>query len=100
MSAGVDLTKTKEGFAIKVRVTPRASKSRIDGVMDGALKVKVAAPPVEGAANEELARLLAGFFGAPKSAVSIIAGKSSRIKRAAIRGVSLEKAAGLLASLP
>ncbi len=51
-----------------VRVVPRASKSEIVGEHDGALKVRIASPPVDGAANEELIKVLSKKFGVPKSA--------------------------------
>jgi uncharacterized protein (TIGR00251 family) len=63
-----------------VRVAPRASKTAAAGEHDGALKVRVAAPPVEGAANEELTRFLAHSFGVPARAVEIVGGHASKTK--------------------
>lgn len=64
-----------------VRVVPRASKSEIVGEHDGALKVRIDSPPVDGAANEELIRLLAKAFGLSKSAVEILNGHTSKLKQ-------------------
>ena len=65
---------------LKVRVKPRASKSRVLGVREDVLEVAVAAPPVDGAANEELVRTLAEHYGVPKRAVEILSGETARIK--------------------
>jgi uncharacterized protein len=81
----------KDGQLIfSVRVVPRASRTEILGEHDGALKVRLAAPPVDGAANEALVRILAQAFNTPRDAISIVAGKSSKVKRVAVRGVSSE----------
>ncbi len=69
-----------------VIVVPRASRSEIVGKHDGALKVRIAAPPVEGAANRELQRLLAKIFKLPQNAVEIIAGSNSKRKVVRIDG--------------
>jgi uncharacterized protein len=71
-----------------VRVTPRASRNGIEGEHQGALKVRLTAPPVEDRANDALLRLLAGHLNVPRSAVRIIAGGKSRAKRVEIAGVT------------
>ncbi len=77
----------KDGALIfKVRVVPRASRSEIVGEHDGALRVRIAAPPVDGAANDELVRLLARAFGVPRSAIQIIAGHASKLKTVRVTG--------------
>ena len=82
----------KEGAVIfTVRVVPRASKSEIVGEMDGALKIRIASPPVDGAANAELIKILAKSFDVSKSAVEIIAGQSSKTKSIKIVGLNAEK---------
>jgi len=70
-----------------VRLTPRGGADRVDAVIDGALRVRVAAPAVEGAANEALVRLLARELGVGRSAVRILSGASARRKLVAVRGV-------------
>ena len=69
-----------------VRVTPRAARTEIGGEHDGALKVRLTAPPVEGAANRELKRLLAKIFKLPQNAIEIIAGGNSKQKIIRIHG--------------
>lgn len=78
----------EEGGALvfAVRVAPRASRTAAAGTHDGALKVRVAAPPVEGAANEELARFLARTFGVPARAVEIVSGRASKSKVVRVGG--------------
>jgi uncharacterized protein len=79
---------TKDGAVrLEVRAKPRAHKSRVVGVREGALEVQLAAPPVDGAANDELVRLLADALGVAKSAVHIVRGDSGRNKLVAIQGV-------------
>jgi len=73
---------------LNVRVIPRAKKTELSGERDGALVVRVAAPPVEGAANEAVIDFLAHALGVPKRAVRIVSGERSRTKRVAIAGVT------------
>lgn len=82
------------GVSVRVRVKPRASKSRVLGEREGELEVAVAAPPVDGKANEELVRVLAEFFDVPKSVVDIARGQSGRSKlvRIAVVPARLSKA--------
>ena len=79
-----------------VRVQPRASRDAVDGEWQGALKVRLTAPPVEGEANEALSEFLAGLLKIPKSAVRILSGERSRTKRLELRGVSARQIYNLL----
>jgi uncharacterized protein (TIGR00251 family) len=72
---------------LDVRVIPRAGKSGPAGIRDGALLVRLNAPPVEGAANAELIDVLARLFDIPKRNVTIVRGERSRVKRVRIDGV-------------
>ncbi|HET9681722.1 MAG TPA: DUF167 domain-containing protein [Candidatus Limnocylindrales bacterium] len=65
---------------IEVRLTPRAGVDRIDGAADGVLRCRVAAPPVDGAANDALRQLLADALDLPPSAVRLVAGERGRRK--------------------
>ena len=77
----------KDGALIfAVRVVARAARSELVGEHDGALKVRVAAPPVEGAANEELRRTLARAFNVAARNVEIISGQTSKTKQVSIHG--------------
>lgn len=67
-----------------LRIVPNSSKSEILGEFDGSLKIKIAAPPVDGAANAELIKFLAKKLGVPKSAVEIISGQNSKNKQVKI----------------
>jgi uncharacterized protein (TIGR00251 family) len=74
-----------------VRLTPRAGRDAIDGVdAEGRLRIRVAAPPVDGAANESLVRLLATTLGVPRGAVVIESGTTSRLKRVGIDQLTAE----------
>ena len=75
---------------IAVRVTPRSSRDAIEGVDDaGELRVRVTAPPTDGAANAAVIKLLAKELGVPKGAVNVAAGATSRHKRLRIDGVAV-----------
>ena len=79
-----------------VRVVPRASRSDVAGEHDGALRVRVAAPPVDGAANTELIRFLAHVFDVPLRDVEISSGHASKLKQIRIRGAACEQLEDLL----
>ena len=74
-----------------VRVVPRASKSEIVGEFGEALKIRLAAAPVDGAANEELIKTLAEFFEVPKTAIEIVKGAASKTKQVRIKDGNIEK---------
>jgi len=79
-----------------VRVQPRSSRAGVDGVHGDALRVRVNAPPVEGAANEAVVEVLAKALGVAKRAVTIVSGATSRSKVVEVRGVT---AAGVRVAL-
>ena len=81
-----------------VRVVPRAARSSVMGEHDGALRVRVAAPPVGGAANAELVRFLARALDLPARDVEIMSGHTSKVKQVRARGAmrkQLESLAGV-----
>ena len=63
-----------------MKVAPRSSKNEITKISEGEYKVRLTAPPVEGKANMMLVKILADYFDVPKSRISIVGGKSARIK--------------------
>jgi uncharacterized protein (TIGR00251 family) len=75
-----------DSIEFEVHVRPRASRSALAGVHDGILAVRIAAPPVDGRANDAVIDLLAKTFGVRPSAVEIVSGASARRKRVRIRG--------------
>jgi uncharacterized protein len=82
----VDYSFHEGQFKLRVQIVPRASRSEVVGEYNGALRIRVAAPPVDGAANEELIRVLAKSFKVSRSAVTIVSGHSGRIKQVLIGG--------------
>ncbi len=86
----IKFTEKDGNLIFNVRVVPRASKSEIVGDFDGALKVRIASPPIDGVANEELIKLLAKKFGVSKSAIEIVSGQTSKLKQIKIYGVNIE----------
>jgi uncharacterized protein len=81
-----------------VRVIPRASRDAIEGEYQGAVKVRLTAPPVDDRANDALIRLLAERLNVPRSAVRIVAGGRSRTKRVEITGARRDKIIEMLKS--
>ncbi len=75
------------GAVLTVRVVPRAGRSEVAGVRHGALLVRLAAPPVDDAANDALVALLADRLDVPRRAITIVAGARSRLKRLRIAGM-------------
>lgn len=87
----INFTEKKDSLVFNVRVVPRASKSEIVGEHDFALKVRIASPPVDGAANAELIKFLAKSFGVSKAQVEIIGGQTSKTKQIKIIDLTAEK---------
>ena len=81
---------------IDVRVIPRARKTEIGGTRDGALLVRLNAPPVDGAANDALIAFLAALLDTPRSTIRIVSGERGRHKRVAIAGVSRDRVRAIL----
>jgi uncharacterized protein (TIGR00251 family) len=79
---------TKGRVRLAVRVQPRASRSEVVGAYGDGLKVRLMAPPVEGAANEELVELLARTFAVARRSIRILAGERSRSKIVELEGIT------------
>lgn len=79
------------GVTLWVRVSPRSSKNGVAGVIEGAVKITLTAPPVDGAANAMLIETLAKLCKIPKSNISIISGQTARQKRVRLAGADLEQ---------
>lgn len=80
-----------ETLLLRVFVQPRASRNQFCGIHEGELKLRLTSPPVDGAANECCREFLAKQLKVPKSAVSLIAGDSSRHKRLRISGATTQQ---------
>ena len=89
---------TPTGVTIKVYVSPRASSNKVVGIHNGAIKVALTAPPVEGAANRSLVDFLSRALDVPKTSVRIASGESSRNKVIKVEGIGLEAALQRLAT--
>ena len=87
----VELIEKGGAISFKVRVQPRASRTEIAGEHNEAIKLRVAAPPVDGKANEECCRFLAKLLGVSASSVEIVSGDSSRDKVIRVRNASVER---------
>lgn len=81
----LDIRKTATGICFKIHVQPKASKNAVAGLYDDALKIRLTAPPVDGAANKMCIAFLSKITGISKSAISIVAGQTSRNKQIGIQ---------------
>lgn len=92
----LDIRQEKNGASFAVKVAPRASHNKIAQIEDGVLKVRLTAPPVGGAANQALIKLLAKTLGLAKSQVQVIKGQKSRDKRILVQGLEPTQISRLL----
>lgn len=90
------MTEKDDHITFEVRVVPRSSRAEIAGIHDGALRVCLTAPPVDGAANAALVAFMAQTLGVPKRAVTIVRGETGRQKVLAIQGVDAARARAVL----
>ncbi len=81
------IAETATGVELDVRVIPRAKKSGLGGVRDGAVLIRIAAPPVANAANDALISFLSDILQVPRRAIRIIGGERARHKRVAVDGL-------------
>ena len=87
---------TEEGTILVIHAQPSASRTEWAGRYGESLKVRIAAPPTDGVANEELRRFLAERFGLPLRSVEFVSGEGSRHKRILLKGASAERVCGLV----
>jgi uncharacterized protein (TIGR00251 family) len=92
----IKYSENQDGVSFQVQVVPRASRSEVVGEHDSALRVRLAAPPVDGAANDELIRLLSRALGLSKGDIEIRSGHASKRKLVTVRGLSYQALAELL----
>jgi uncharacterized protein (TIGR00251 family) len=90
------ISESPAGVTIKIYVAPRSSANSVIGVHDGEIKVAITAPPVDGAANRALVEFIAKRLSVPKSAVSLVAGETSRHKVVAVAGIDAQIALQML----
>jgi uncharacterized protein (TIGR00251 family) len=95
----LQVRETALGLEVRIHVSPRAKRCEISGVHNGALKVKVIAPPVDDAANRAIIEFFASLLNVPKSSLRIPAGSKSRDKILQIKGLSYSSFINCLNSL-
>lgn len=84
------------GVRLRLHVQPRASRTELVGPFGDALKIRIAAPPVEGAANAELIRFLARILGVRAAAIEIVSGTDGRRKTVKVSGITVEESSARL----
>ena len=82
------IQEVNDGVVFKVKAVPGSSRTAVAGLLDGMLKVKIAAPPEKGKANECLIEFMAKELGVKKNAVSIVTGQTNPIKQVQVTGMS------------
>lgn len=92
----LDLKEKDSAVTIRLRVQPRASRTEIVGEHEGAIKLRVAAPPVDGKANEECRRFLAKLLKVGATSIEIISGDSSRNKVIRVSNISAQRVLEML----
>ncbi len=93
------ISATATGVELRVRAVPRARRNAVLGPHDGATRIALTAPPVEGAANAALLAYLAALFDLPKRSVTLVSGQTARAKLVRVEGISVERVlAALLGS--
>jgi uncharacterized protein (TIGR00251 family) len=85
------LEESADGVRLRIKAVPRASRSEIAGIHNNTVRIRLAAPPVDGAANEELVRFLAHTLSVPRTAIRLVSGQTSRSKVITIMGAHLEQ---------
>ena len=83
----IPVGETTDGVVFNIRVIPRSSRCELVGIQGDALKLRITAPPVEGAANKECIRFLSDILGVKRSQVRIVAGHRSKNKKVSISGI-------------
>lgn len=94
----VDLRQRGDAVSFRVRVVPRASRDKIAGIHDGAVRIRLTAPPVEGAANEALVAFLSSVLRVPKLDIELVSGQTARNKVVSVSGLSREEVLARLRS--
>jgi uncharacterized protein (TIGR00251 family) len=87
----VEITEQDGAVTFRLRVQPRAARDAVAGEHNGAIKLRISAPPVDGKANEACRRLIAKLVGVSPSAVEIIAGESSKDKVIRVHNLTAER---------
>ncbi len=88
--AGLDIKQADGRVVFQAKVIAGSSRTAVSGLLDGMLKVKVAAAPEKGKANDCLIAFLAGKLGVKKKAIEIVKGRTNPVKRLAVAGVTVE----------
>ncbi|MBN1841691.1 MAG: YggU family protein [Deltaproteobacteria bacterium] len=92
------IQETRDGVIFKITVQPRGSRNEIAGLQGDAMKIRLTAPPVEGAANKMCVEFLAESLKVRKSVVEIIRGRTSRSKKVLVRSATRKEIESLLKS--
>ncbi|MBI4984803.1 MAG: YggU family protein [Rhodocyclales bacterium] len=85
-----------DGVVLSLHIQPGAKRTEVAGPHGDALKIRLAAPPVDGKANEALIAFVAKTLGVPKASVALVSGQTSRAKRVRVAGIAAADAAAAL----
>ena len=90
------IEQVSDGVRLRLLVQPRASVSEVTGLHDGRIRIRLAAPPVEGEANRALLQLLAKLLKVPLTALTLTKGSGGRRKEVIVSGIPSERASEVL----
>ncbi|MBL7016145.1 MAG: YggU family protein [Kiritimatiellales bacterium] len=85
------MNETATGLDLRIKVVPRASKNEIQGLHDGALKIRLTTPPVDGKANQALIKFLSKTLKISKAQIELVQGETSRLKTLRISGITKQQ---------
>ncbi len=87
------ISPTATGVRLKLRIQPRASREEVAGIVGDAIRIRLTAPPVDGAANLALIGFLAARLQVPRAAVELVSGRTGRVKLVTVTGLSVDQTA-------
>jgi hypothetical protein len=90
------ITSASNGVILQVKLVPRSSANRVEGVLGDALKIKLQAPPVDGKANKALIQFLSKTIGVPAARIALVSGATARTKRIAVSDITEAELRGRL----
>jgi hypothetical protein len=94
----IHIRETAYGISFALHVQPRASRNGVTGIQDGAVRIRLTSPPVDGAANEQCINLLAVLLRVPRRDITIVSGETSRYKTVKVAGITADQLREMIAA--
>jgi len=94
----IHVRETADGISFELHVQPRASRNGVTGIQEGAVRIRLTSPPVDGAANEQCVKLLAVLLGVRRRDITIVSGETSRHKTVRVAGITADRLRDVIAA--